>query len=97
MFNYGHSIRPTNKSQFYSSGLAHKNVEISMPLSRNIAFFAGWKSSGVRWLPVSEDFVEQINTRTVYFASREVIAPKQFFPGSAKLLAGQGKLGSDSD
>ena len=80
-------VDPTNKSHFYSGGLAHKNVEISMPLSRNIAFFAGWKSSGVRWLPVSEDFVEQINTRTVYFASREVIAPKQIFPGSAKLLA----------
>jgi hypothetical protein len=78
-------INPADKSR--QSGLAHQDVEISMPLSCNVAFFAGWKSDGRRWRPASEHIVKQINYRTACFASRELIAPKQVFPGSEKVLA----------
>jgi hypothetical protein len=80
-------INPVSKGEFYKTGLDHQNVEISMPLSRNLAFLAGWKTNGRRWLPASEHLVAQINYRTACFASRELIAPKRIFPGSEKLLA----------
>jgi hypothetical protein len=78
-------INPADKSR--ESGLAHQDVEISMPLSRHVAFFAGWENRGRRWIPASEHIVKQINYRTACFASRELITPKQVFPGSDKVLA----------
>ena len=80
-------ITPGNDKTIYKNGLAYHNAEVSMPLSRNIAFFAGWKMKGRRWLRASESVVEKINCRTACLASRELIAPKRIFPGSEKILA----------
>jgi hypothetical protein len=78
-------LDPTNENQAYGHGLAFKNVEVSLPLTRNLALFAGWQSKGTRWLPASQRIVKQVNLRSMLSASRFLVAPKPDFPGADKL------------
>ena len=78
-------LDPTNKNQIYGHGLAFRNVEVSLPLTNHLAFFAGWQSTGTRWLPASQQIVRQVNLRSMLSASRFLIAPKPDFPGADKL------------
>ncbi len=65
--------------------LLDPNVEITLPLTRNVAFFAGWQSEGTQWQRVPTDLVAEINWRSTYGAPELLIAPKPNFPGSSEL------------
>jgi hypothetical protein len=78
-------LDPTNRNQAYGHGLAFKHVEVSLPLTRNLAFLAVWQSKGTQWLPASERIVKQVNLRSMLSASRFLVAPKPDFPGADKL------------
>jgi hypothetical protein len=82
-------IDPTIPAQVRATvgngGLASWNVELSLPLSPRVAFFAGWQGRESGYKAVSRDVVEEINLRTVNAAQRLMIAPKPVFPGSDRL------------
>jgi hypothetical protein len=71
-------------------GLRSPNVEITLPLSRNIALIASWRHTGERWRLFGARMAEEVNCRTVRSASRFVAAPKAQFPGSQQLRGVQG-------
>lgn len=78
-----------NNSQFYGDGLCNENIEVSLPLTQTVAFFATWGGDGYQYAAAPSSFVEQINIRSRVSAQRFLIAPKPAFPGSDKLeLAG---------
>jgi len=70
----------------YGPGLGQKHVEVTMPITREIAFMAGWPSQGTRWRQAPRNIVEQMNYRAAMRASRFLIAPKPTFPGSDVIL-----------
>lgn len=80
---------PLTEGTFYGPPLPAPTTEITIPLTRTIALFAGSPLEEIRWIPVPEELVRQINVRTAIRASF-LIAPKTTFPGSDKILAAGG-------
>ncbi|MDQ3813949.1 MAG: DUF4238 domain-containing protein [Armatimonadota bacterium] len=85
-------VDPTNRSGDFGTGLRHRHAEITLPLSRDVAFFARWEnpsnnSVARRWLPALEDTVEAINRRTASQAKNELIASTTTFPGVEEIKA----------
>ncbi len=78
------------KDSIYGPGLAHKHVEVTMPMSRDVAFMAGWLSQGTRWRQAPRKIVEQMNYRAAMRASRFLIAPRPTFPGADEILGVSG-------
>jgi hypothetical protein len=76
------------KDSIYGPGLGFKRVEVTMPITREIAFIAGWLSQGTRWRQAPRKIVEQMNYRAAMRASRFLIAPKPTFPGVEHILGG---------
>ena len=70
----------------YGPGLGQKNVEVTIPVARDMAFMAGWLSTGIEWRQASRKIVEQINYRSAMRASRFLIASKPDFPGADAIL-----------
>lgn len=63
---------------FYHShiGLAHQNVELTFPISQNIALWATWnKDFLATFAPVSWAIVREINRRTVAKRTNSIFAP----------------------
>lgn len=61
---------------FYGVGLANKNVEVTLPLSREVALFASWRGfSG--YVQGKNSHVKNINKRTILAASRFVFASEK--------------------
>ncbi len=85
----------TNPSE--AVGLAHPEVEFTIPLSRQVALLAGWNNTaassesttplnpGRYAFSVGADIVAAINVRTIMFARRELIAPERNFPGADEI------------
>ena len=79
-------IDPETWRTMGTSGLGSKRVEVTLPITRDVAFTAGWHGQGEQRLePASRWLVSQINYRTGLAARRLLIAPKQTFPGSERL------------
>lgn len=52
------------------AGLAHRDVELSIPISSSIAFFAGWENKlPEAYLTIQKHYVDQINVRTLRASS----------------------------
>lgn len=66
-------------------GLAAQNIEVSLPLSRTVAFFAGWLSHGTRWIVVPPETVKEINRRSCLSATM-ILAPKPKLEGFDQIL-----------
>ena len=97
-------VDPTNTDPHHGVGMANPEVEASFPLSRTMAFFAGWhrplpnqKEPFRAFLPVGPEMVEEINRRSTRLASREIIAPTRGFPGAEGVIAGWKRRGSRSE
>jgi Protein of unknown function (DUF4238) len=76
-------VNPHSKNQWHGHGLASADIEVSLPLSREVSFFASWKLKGIGWSnSLNSAQVSQINIRTMRSASRFLVAPKTLFPGS---------------
>ncbi|MBL7073563.1 MAG: DUF4238 domain-containing protein [Candidatus Omnitrophica bacterium] len=64
---------PTHNSRsLYGVGLANKHVEITLPLSRDMAVFGAWEGEDGIYLPGVNKLVKQINERTVISTDRFV-------------------------
>ena len=66
-------------------GLSAQNIEVSLPLSRTIAFFAGWHTHGARWIRVPPPTVEEINRRSCADATT-ILAPSPKLEGFDQIL-----------
>ncbi|MEW5928942.1 MAG: DUF4238 domain-containing protein [Gemmatimonadota bacterium] len=66
-------------------GLAARNIEVSLPLTRNLAFFAGWHSTGCRWVVAHPGFVDEINRRTCMSATI-IVSPRPAVPGFEQIV-----------
>jgi hypothetical protein len=63
-----------NPHSFYEVGLINKNVEVTLPLSSEVALFSSWKGrSG--YAEGKNAHIKSINKRTILAASRFVFAP----------------------
>jgi hypothetical protein len=74
-------VDPTSLRPSAGAGLAFPNVEVTMPLSRSVAFIATWTNIQARAC-AGRGLVKIINQRTAHFAESELIASKRSFPGS---------------
>jgi len=63
---------------FYGVGLAHKNTEVTFPISREIAFFGTWRRDLKEGFgQAHHELVKTINRRTVISASRFIFASEK--------------------
>lgn len=81
-----HRLDTRNLPPALSGGLVDPEIELTLPLSREVALLATWKKTGARWLDATAGEVRQINLRTVARARRFVAAPKPAFPGDSEIL-----------
>lgn len=58
-------------------GFAQPDVEVSMPLSNSIAIFCSWKPPPANVLPANQELSNLLNSRTVMYRQRELIATTQ--------------------
>ncbi len=78
-------IDPTHDPRSpYGFGLASRNIEVTFPISQDLALVAGWKEYSPPFQRGSERLVRRINHRTVMNASR--------FVYSSQCSGGLGKL-----
>jgi hypothetical protein len=77
---------PTNTSTVYGSGLASRNIELTMALRRDLCFLATHKGASLAYGDANFEFVEQVNYRTARYASRFIAGPSKTFPGADALL-----------
>jgi hypothetical protein len=59
----------------YGVGLGHSNVEITFPITQELALFAGWKDSGSIYQRATDATVQAVNRRTIKNAQRFIYAP----------------------
>lgn len=72
---------PTAAATGLSAAPLSQTSEITMPLSRELAFLATWPPGDVSLVPVEPDVVANINERSKRGASRFLVAPKPGCPG----------------
>lgn len=73
-----------NPRSLHGVGLANKNIEVTLPISRDLAFLGKWeKSEGYKKL--NNDLVKKINRRTIISDSRFVFA-SQYSDGLNRLV-----------
>jgi len=65
---------------FYSPGLAAQNIEVTLPLARNMGLLIGHKTKGTRWKLAEAEVVAAFNLRTAMRAEF-IVTPKTSFPG----------------
>lgn len=65
----------------YAGGLAEPHIELSCPLTRNLALVATWDGKQTKEFPAPRSLVENINKRTVHYASYIIVSPATDFPG----------------
>lgn len=68
-----------------TQGLDEEDMEITLPLSRNMTFIASWKATGVGDAVLSADEVSGLNNRTTMIGKKYLISPKKQFPGSENI------------
>ncbi len=87
-------VDPTETRRWRGVGLKNPSVEVTLPLSREVALLARWGrpwpwrwSRGVtrRWRSASEGVVAKINWRTAGLAARELITPVTDFAGASDI------------
>jgi hypothetical protein len=70
-------IDPThNPHSFYGVGLANKNIEVSLPLSKEICAFGSWKHKE-GYLQANNQHVKHLNRMTVIASVKFVFADKK--------------------
>lgn len=70
-------IDPTHNPQsFYGVGLANKNIEVSLPLSRNVCAFGSWKYRE-GYIQGTNQHVKHLNRMTVTASVKFVFADKK--------------------
>jgi hypothetical protein len=57
------------------------NVEITLPLTPNLALHATWSRRGEIWRHATEDVLLELNARTLLGARKFVLSPKPAIPG----------------
>lgn len=75
----------------YQRNLTDREVELSIPISRNIALIASWTGHGDRELECCDDIVAQINIRSCSRAEIAVYSPSKTFPGHEQIMKNLGK------
>jgi len=69
-----------------TGGLGSPRIQVTLPVTRDVAFMAGWHGEGERRVEsASRRLVSEINYRSGLCARRFLIAPKQAFPGAERL------------
>lgn len=61
----------------YGVGLANENIELTFPLSRDLALFARWRGKDLEYRPGKNNTVKAINRRTVLAALRFVFSSQK--------------------
>ena len=70
-------IDPThNPRSFYGIGLANKNIEVSLPLSKEVCAFGSWKCRE-GYIQANNQHVKHLNRMTVTASVRFVFADKK--------------------
>jgi hypothetical protein len=61
---------------FDALGLARENSEITFPINRSAAIWAGWtRQESIRYIYVKEQVVKEVNRRSVYNAYKYIYSP----------------------
>lgn len=58
-------------------GFQDRQVELSFPLSKDIAIFASWKLKNGKYININENKVKEINRRTIISANRFIYSSKK--------------------
>ncbi len=85
-------LNPKAGPSLYGHGLKYKDIEVTLSLTRELAFLASWHNEGVRWTPPApERLVKQVNMRAMLPARQFLVAAKSTFSGSEYLLHSHSK------
>lgn len=74
----------SGRPKWMGHGLAMKNVEFTLPLSRKLCLLAGWNFTPGLFI-ASDEQVRRINTRAVGWADKEFYSPAEFALSPTKL------------
>lgn len=69
-------VDPTFVQSGYLGGWQNNNVEITLPLSRDVALLVRWHGEDMIWEVATKEIIDEINSRTASYASRFLIASK---------------------
>ena len=58
-----------------SHGLSAYGIEVTFPLSRDVALVAGWPGPDIEYISASENVVKSVNLRTIKAAQRWIFGP----------------------
>jgi hypothetical protein len=76
---------PKAQAPWFGHGLAHKDIEVSLPFSKKICLLASWKERTRQHLDVPPHAVELVNQFRVSFSDKFIISSRKDFPGSEYL------------
>jgi hypothetical protein len=80
-----HIVDTSGTHPLHGRGLLSKDTNVTLPITRNMALVAGWRSQGEHYAQASTSVVEEINIRSARCATRLLVSPKPVFPGSERL------------
>jgi hypothetical protein len=79
-------VDPTNRHPYFGHGFASRKIEVTLPLTRNIALLCHWGERGTRRVKAADDVVQSLNRRSVGAAKEYIAAPSRQFPGSDGMM-----------
>ncbi len=79
-------LNTANNTASYAGGLAEPHIELSCPLTRHLVLIATWDSKQIKEFPAPHSLVEEMNKRTVHYASYIIVSPATKFPGVESVL-----------
>lgn len=80
-------VNPKLRGGFYGPGLMQDDIEVTLPLTRHVALFAGWKEGFPPVIEVERKFVSQVNRHSCGNSQEFLYSPKMTFPDSDAILA----------
>lgn len=76
---------PKSNSQWYGHGLTYRDIELPIPLSKQICLLATWKKGLWQNIDVPQQFVEELNHDRIEASDKYIISPRNDFIGSQYL------------
>lgn len=73
---------PQSNSPWYGQGLMYQDIEVTIPLSRQICILATWKKGLWPHIDVPQLVVEDLNHDRIEASDKFIISPQNYFIGS---------------
>jgi len=76
---------PKSNSSWHGHGLLYQDIEVCLPLSREISLLATWNEEMQRQIDLPQGLVAEVNRSSIVSADRFIFSPRKNFIGSQYL------------